>query len=102
MYLKRLSPKKPRLLSLLKKAFIVGALCMSTATYAQNGINIVNDSEANFSKALFSAAKGENAAVNVNLLGTEASKLQINYREGNAEDNYRIMGGLSDAKSMPD
>ncbi len=102
MYLKRLSPRKPRLLSRLKKAFIVGALCISAFTYAQDGKNIISDSEAIFSKSLFTKAKGGDATLKINLIGEESSKLQINFSEGNANNNYRVLGDLNGATSVKD
>ncbi|MEW7278042.1 fibronectin type III domain-containing protein [Aquimarina sp. 2201CG1-2-11] len=80
----------------------MGALCISAFTYAQDGKNIISDSEAIFSKSLFTKAKGGDATLKINLIGEESSKLQINFSEGNANNNYRVLGDLNGATSVKD
>ncbi len=93
MYLKRLSPRKPRLVTLVKKAFIVGALCISAATYAQDGkTSIISNSEASFYASLFSNAKGTALKIN---LDAEAIDLKVNFRKGDP-NKYDVIGSLKD------
>ncbi len=99
----RLTPGGVAPFGLLKKVCILFILCISASMYAQQESDtyLISNKVDNFSQSLFSASKGENATLKINLLSAEGSALKINSRNGNV-NAYRLLGSLEGSKLVKD